>query len=97
MDQVEAENAENAGLKVLLVDDEDQFRKALSRQLSVRGFTVLDVSNGEDAIKVVRHENPEVVERLTGMIERCREDIGDAAEKIEGKNVRDCGWVGERE
>ncbi len=61
MDQVEAENAENAGLKVLLVDDEDQFRKALSRQLSVRGFTVLDVSNGEDAIKVVRHENPEVV------------------------------------
>ncbi|MBC8875915.1 MAG: anion permease [Planctomycetes bacterium] len=61
MDQVEAENSENAGLKVLLVDDEDQFRKALSQQLSVRGFTVLDVSNGEDAIKVVRHENPEVV------------------------------------
>ena len=61
MDRIEAEYAENAGLKVLLVDDEDQFRKALSQQLSVRGLTVLDVSNGEDAIKVVRHENPEVV------------------------------------
>lgn len=48
-------------VKVLLVDDEDRFRKALSRQLSLRGFNVLDTANGEDAIKIVRHENPEVV------------------------------------
>ncbi len=46
---------------ILLVDDEDQFRISLAKQLSVRGYNVLDVNNGEDAIKIVRHENPEVV------------------------------------
>ncbi|HDR15578.1 MAG TPA: response regulator [Desulfobacteraceae bacterium] len=46
---------------ILLVDDEDQFRKTLSKQLSIRGYNVLDVGNGEDAIKIVRHQNPEVV------------------------------------
>ena len=47
--------------QVLLVDDENHFRSALARQLSVRGYRVFDVDNGEDAIKVVRHKNPEVV------------------------------------
>lgn len=51
----------DARVKVLIVDDEDRFRKSLSMQLSFRGFHVLDTSNGEDAIKIVRHENPEVV------------------------------------
>jgi len=46
---------------ILLVDDEDQFRIALAKRLSVRGYEVLDVNNGEDAIKIVRHKNPEVV------------------------------------
>ena len=46
---------------ILLVDDEDQFRTTLAKQLSVRGYHVLDVGNGEDAIKIVRHQNPEVV------------------------------------
>ncbi len=54
-------NSNNKKAKVLIVDDEDRFRLSLSRQLSVRGFDVLDVDNGEDAIKIVRHENPEVV------------------------------------
>ena len=47
--------------RVLLVDDEDRFRTTLGKQLSVRGYTVFDVGNGEDAIKILRHENPEVV------------------------------------
>lgn len=46
---------------VLLVDDEDTFRQATARQLTLRGYRVLDVDNGRDAIKIVRHENPEVV------------------------------------
>jgi sodium-dependent dicarboxylate transporter 2/3/5 len=46
---------------VLLVDDEAQFRASLKKQLSVRGYNVLDVDNGEDAIKIVRHKKPEVV------------------------------------
>ncbi len=47
--------------RVLLVDDEDRFRLAMKRQLEVRGYKVWDVNNGEDAIKIVRHKNPEVV------------------------------------
>lgn len=46
---------------LLLVDDEDSFRNALKRQLSLRGYEVMDVASGEDAIKVVRHHKPEVV------------------------------------
>jgi len=55
---------------VLLVDDEDNFRQALGKQLSARGFRVLDTDGGEDAIKIVRHENPEVVvldQKMPGM------------------------------
>jgi len=47
--------------RILLVDDEDHFREAMKKQLSVRGYYVLDVKNGYEAIKVVRHKNPEVV------------------------------------
>ena len=70
MNKAETTRAEEPRLKILLVDDEDQFRTALSRQLSVRGFCVLDVGNGEDAIKTVRHESPQVVildQKMPGM------------------------------
>jgi sodium-dependent dicarboxylate transporter 2/3/5 len=56
-----ATERDGMGAKVLIVDDEDRFRESLSRQLSLRGFTVLHTGSGEDAIKIVRHENPEVV------------------------------------
>jgi len=59
MEQFNSKNEEVP--RILLVDDEDQFRRAMKSQLSVRGYDVLDVSSGEDAIKVVRHKNPEVV------------------------------------
>ena len=70
MSEHEPLETKDPGLKILLVDDEDQFREALSRQLSVRGFSVLDVNNGENAIKIVRHENPQVVvldQKMPGM------------------------------
>jgi len=54
-------NGENLKPRVLIIDDEDRFREGLSKQLTYRGFEVFDVSNGEDAIKIVRHDNPEVV------------------------------------
>lgn len=47
--------------RVLLVDDEEKFRVAMKKQLEVRNFKVWDVDNGEDAIKAVRHQNPEVI------------------------------------
>ncbi|MEW6203502.1 MAG: SLC13 family permease [bacterium] len=56
--------------KILLVDDEEMFRAALSKQLEVRGYRILEVSSGEDAIKAVRHKNPEVVildQKMPGM------------------------------
>ncbi len=56
--------------KVLLIDDENDFRKGLAQQLIVRKYKVLDADNGEDAIKLVRHENPEVVildQKMPGM------------------------------
>lgn len=62
------ENAER--LRVLIVDDEDRFRESMSKQLEMRGFEVFDASNGEDAIKIVRHDNPEVVildQKMPGM------------------------------
>lgn len=40
--------------KILLVDDEDRFRSSLARRLGSRGYDVVDVDNGEDAIKRVR-------------------------------------------
>ncbi len=40
--------------KVLLVDDEDRFRTSLARRLGARGYDVVDVDNGEDAVRRVR-------------------------------------------
>ncbi|MDA3790021.1 MAG: response regulator, partial [Desulfobacula sp.] len=61
MEEQKTANGNNKKLKVLLIDDEDRFRENLAKQLGHRGFHVLDASNGEDAIKIVRHENPQVV------------------------------------
>jgi sodium-dependent dicarboxylate transporter 2/3/5 len=70
MGEQRTKNEKDSRLTVLLIDDEDRFREALSRQLTNRGFNVLDTSNGDDAIKIVRHENPEVVildQKMPGM------------------------------
>lgn len=59
-----------AASTILLIDDEDDFRKRLAQQLRVRNFHVLDTDNGEDAIKIVRHDNPLVVildQKMPGM------------------------------
>jgi two-component system, response regulator RegA len=49
------------GFKLLLVDDEDFFREATARQLTVRGFNVLTADCGETAIILTQSERPEVV------------------------------------
>ncbi|HKJ91594.1 MAG TPA: SLC13 family permease [Longimicrobiales bacterium] len=40
--------------KVLLVDDEERFRGSLARRLRARGYDVVDVASGEEAVKRVR-------------------------------------------
>jgi len=47
--------------KILLVDDEDIFREATARQLSVRGFIVLTADSGATAVEQVKNDPPEVV------------------------------------
>jgi len=46
---------------VLLVDDESNFRTAMKKQLEARGYKVWDTDNGEDAIKIIRHNDLEVI------------------------------------
>ncbi|WP_319587348.1 response regulator [uncultured Desulfobulbus sp.] len=56
--------------KVLLVDDEDIFREATARQLTVRGFIVHSAGSGEEAIEQVKNDPPEVVvldQQMPGM------------------------------
>ena len=70
MGQLQTTHKHSSSPKVLLIDDEDRFRQALARQLEVRGFNILDVNNAKDAIKIVRHKNPEVVildQKMPGM------------------------------
>lgn len=47
--------------KVILVDDEDFFREATARQLTVRGFRVETADCGEKALEQIRTDPPEVV------------------------------------
>lgn len=47
--------------KVLLVDDEDQFRSSLAKRLASRGYEVLEAADGEQALLAVRHDKPQVV------------------------------------
>lgn len=49
------------GFTILLVDDEDVFREATARQLSVRGFSVLTADCGERAVTMTKNDRPEVV------------------------------------
>lgn len=52
---------EGARCKVLVVDDEDRFRRNLADRLGLRGYDVKDVSDGEEAIRAVRLDRPDVV------------------------------------
>ncbi|MBU0982961.1 MAG: anion permease [candidate division Zixibacteria bacterium] len=42
--------------KVLLVDDEEKFRKSLAQRLRLRGYDNVDVDNGEDAVRLIRSD-----------------------------------------
>lgn len=47
--------------KILIADDEPALRALLRTNLSFEGFETLTASNGEEALKVIREEAPDVV------------------------------------
>jgi DNA-binding response OmpR family regulator len=47
--------------KVLIADDEPALRALLRTNLSFEGFETLTAKNGEEALKVIREEAPDVV------------------------------------
>jgi ActR/RegA family two-component response regulator len=51
----------NRNLRLLLVDDDDDFRRAAGRTLQRRGFSVTEVANGTDALESLRGERPDIV------------------------------------
>ncbi|MCK5097790.1 MAG: response regulator, partial [Desulfobacteraceae bacterium] len=48
-------------MKILLVDDEDQFRESVTKQLTIRNYTVYAVSSGEDAIELIHKSDIDIV------------------------------------
>ena len=48
-------------IRILVVDDEPQIRRALSLHLGVRGYEVFEADTGERAIQVAASEHPDVV------------------------------------
>jgi CheY-like chemotaxis protein len=49
------------GIKVLLVDDEEDFRNLLAFWLKSKGYSVITASNGEEAINLVKTEDPAII------------------------------------
>lgn len=48
-------------IRVLLVDDEEDFRRATRAPLERRGFSVVEAADGTTALASIRHEAPDVV------------------------------------
>ncbi|RKX27547.1 MAG: histidine kinase [Candidatus Zixiibacteriota bacterium] len=42
--------------KILLIDDEDKFRASLAKRLNLHGYDAVELSSGEDALKLVRSD-----------------------------------------
>ncbi|MDP8205107.1 MAG: response regulator [Candidatus Electryonea clarkiae] len=48
-------------LKLLLVDDEEDFRRATSKILNRRGFTVSEAADGKEALLAIKQDRPDIV------------------------------------
>jgi CheY-like chemotaxis protein len=52
---------ENKDIKVLVVDDENDFRKLLTFWLRSKGYTIIEAENGKQAVTRVKEDNPDIV------------------------------------
>ena len=48
-------------INVLLVDDDSDYRELMSFWLKAKGYGVLDASSGEQAIQIVKEQNPHII------------------------------------
>lgn len=51
----------NTDLRLLIVDDEEEFRSATSKTLGRRGYHVIEAASGEEALAAIRRKTPDVV------------------------------------
>ncbi|MCX6144136.1 MAG: response regulator [Ignavibacteriales bacterium] len=47
--------------KILIVDDEDSFRKSLASQLKLKGFGVVEASDGLEGVEMAGKYKPDVI------------------------------------
>src|SRR3989338_7095276 len=52
---------DNKNIKVLVVDNEADFRRLMTFWLDSKGYSVVVASDGESAIQLVKEEKPDVV------------------------------------
>lgn len=52
---------ENKRIRLLLVDDEEDFRLASSKALARKGFAVTEAESGEKALEILSHRPPDVM------------------------------------
>lgn len=51
----------NKNIKVLVVDDENDFRTLMSFWLESNGYKVISASCGEDAVRLVQSDSPDII------------------------------------
>ena len=47
--------------KVLVADDEDTMRMLITETLSLADYKVLEATNGEEALKIIKEEKPKII------------------------------------
>jgi CheY-like chemotaxis protein len=55
------QNREDLMRKILIVDDEDSFRKSLASQLKLKGFGVVEACDGLEGVEMAAKYKPDVI------------------------------------
>lgn len=48
-------------IKVLVIDDESDFRQVMTVWLESKGYSVIAASNGKDAVSIAKKEKPHII------------------------------------
>lgn len=67
-------SAAGAGTRVLVIDDDDQFRGFLAELLRTRGYEVLQASNGKEGLRLFEGQQPQLV--ITDIVMPEEEGVG---------------------